>query len=518
MGIRHQLRRRLWTLGLDVSRFTPEARPVARRRRLFEVHGIDVVLDVGASGGDWGQELRDDVGFTGPIRSFEPTSTAFKALQARAERDANWDVFNFALGDIEDEHTIHIAGNSDSSSILGMLPAHETAAPESKFVGEETISVRTLDEIFDEVCPKGASVYLKIDTQGYEGRVLRGAESSLSRIDVVQLEMSLVPMYAGELSLVELLELMFDQGYELIGLDPGFTDPRTGNVLQVDGIFHRPRGHARALSLARSSDHRHEARAISASTTTESESQPDRAKICLVLHATVDVRGVVFVKRDDPLERFNDYRWALNKWVSYGGIDKLIFVENSGYDISELQRIVDESNMPKHAVEFLSYDGQDFPRELGKGFGETLNFEHVIRNSTILSPDDRLIRNNGRYYVENMGAFFEALQPPTEILSELRQYLSYADATLLGGTVDFIERYVCPYGRQVNDSKGYYFEHALARAVHRALADGLVWRPFPEPPLVRGFSGTSNENKTESFLVRSRQSLKHRVRLRVLRA
>jgi FkbM family methyltransferase len=160
-------------------------------------------------------------------------------LRARASKDADWETFNFALGDAEGEHTINISRNSFSSSILEMLPAHEAAAPESRYVGAETISVRTLDGIFDDVCPPGTSVYLKVDTQGYEGRVLRGARRSLSKIDVVQLEMPVVPLYDGELTLIELLELMRDEGYVLVALDPGFTDPRTGYILQVDGAFRR---------------------------------------------------------------------------------------------------------------------------------------------------------------------------------------------------------------------------------------------------------------------------------------
>lgn len=174
--------------------------------------------------------------------------------------------------------------------------------------------------------------------------------------------------------------------------------------------------------------------------------------------------------------------------------------------------------MDEDSVEFLSFDGQDFPRELGKGYGETLNLEHVINNSKLLSKEDLLIvRINGRYYVENIAAFFEVLYPSTEILSDLQQSLSWADATVLGGTVNFFERYVCPYGREVDDSKGYYFEHALARAVHRGLADGLVWSPYPEPPLVRGFSGTSNANMAEGLLVRKGRMVQHKLKLRMLR-
>lgn len=250
----------------------------------------------------------------------------------------------------------------------------------------------------------------------------------------------------------------------------------------------------------------------------ESQPQSERKKICLVLHATVDPRGVVFVKRNDPLERFEDYRRALTRWVDRDDFDKLIFVENSGYDISPLQVIVDNSSLDSESVEFLSFDGQDFPRELGKGYGETLNFQHVLDNSKILSDDDMFVRSNGRYYVENMHVFFEALQPPTDILIELRQYLSYGDVTILGGTVDFFRRYICPYGREVNDSEGYYMEHAYARATHRAIADGLVWRPFPEPPSVVGYSGTENVWKKDNMLARMGRKLRHKLRRRVYQA
>jgi hypothetical protein len=51
--------------------------------------------------------------------------------------------------------------------------------------------------------------------------------------------MSLVPLYEGQPSLINLLELMLDDGYELVALEQGFTDSKTGHVLQVDGIFRR---------------------------------------------------------------------------------------------------------------------------------------------------------------------------------------------------------------------------------------------------------------------------------------
>jgi FkbM family methyltransferase len=239
MTIKHELRKLLWNVGYDVSRFDPGSHSTARRRRLLEAFGFDVVLDVGANTGQFAQELREELRFTGHIRSFEPLSSAFRDLDARASADPRWQVFNFALGDTDGMTYINVSRNSYSSSILEMLPSHADAAPESRFVRREEIAIRTLDSIFDDVSPPGERILLKIDTQGFEGRVLRGAERSLERIAAVQLEMPLIPLYDGELSFIELYQRLIDGGYALVALEPGFTDPRTGRLLQVDGIFHR---------------------------------------------------------------------------------------------------------------------------------------------------------------------------------------------------------------------------------------------------------------------------------------
>jgi FkbM family methyltransferase len=238
-SIRDRVRRRLWALGCDVARFRPESHPIARRRRLIGSLHIDVVLDVGANAGQFAQHLRRDFGFEGRICSFEPLSVPFRKLHSHAAQDPNWQAFNLALGDVEGTATINIAANSESSSMLKMLPLHIEAAPESRFVGTEVVEVRTLDAIFRDLCRPGEGVYLKIDTQGFEGRVLRGADRCLPKIDTVQVEMSLTPLYSDELTFGELYQLLLDKGYAMVGLEPGFTNPQTGQLLQADAIFHR---------------------------------------------------------------------------------------------------------------------------------------------------------------------------------------------------------------------------------------------------------------------------------------
>jgi FkbM family methyltransferase len=241
MNWRHLIRRQLRRLGYDLHRFNPERSPLARRKRLLQHYGIAAVLDVGANVGQFARELRDDVGYTGEIVSFEPLAAAFASLQAARRGDPSWRALHCALGAEPGTWTIHVAANSESSSLLEMLPAHRAAAPYSGTVGEERVEVRTLDGVLDGLFPDSfaGEIYLKIDTQGYEREVLRGAKRSLARIRTLQLELSLVPLYRDAPLFDEMCALLGRDGYRLVSLESGFTDARTGEMLQADGIFHR---------------------------------------------------------------------------------------------------------------------------------------------------------------------------------------------------------------------------------------------------------------------------------------
>ena len=239
MGLKHQLRTLLWKTGYDVTRFQHTGHPIARRKRFFGIYGIDTVLDVGANTGQYAVGLRADLGYGGKILSFEPLSKAFKALESRARRDPAWQTFHHALGDQDETREINIAANSQSSSLLPMLPAHLKSAPQSEYIGKETIRVRTLDQVFPALCTQARNIYLKMDTQGFERNVLLGAKESLKRIDTVQMELSLVPLYSHQPLFNEMYSLMIELGYTLIAIEDTFSDPSSGQLLQADGIFHR---------------------------------------------------------------------------------------------------------------------------------------------------------------------------------------------------------------------------------------------------------------------------------------
>ena len=114
------------------------------------------------------------------------------------------------------------------------------AAPDSRYIGKEQVELKTLDLLFDGLSIHGHNIWLKIDTQGFECRVLEGASRSLAHIKILQLEMSLVPLYEDELLFGEMNKMLNDRGYRIIAIEPTFSDEESGHLLQVDGIFYRP--------------------------------------------------------------------------------------------------------------------------------------------------------------------------------------------------------------------------------------------------------------------------------------
>lgn len=209
-----------------------------KRIELMKKFNIDFVFDVGANTGQYANQLRC-AGYKGTILSFEPLTEAFSILQKHIEKDKNWKAEQMGLGNFDGEAIINVAKNSVSSSILNIRKEHVDAVPESKYVAQEKISICKLDSVFEKYKQQGKNFFLKIDTQGFEKEVINGALLSLPEITGIQVEMSLVELYEGESKYEDLKRLVESYGFDLYSLEPGFSDPDSGKLMQIDGIFFR---------------------------------------------------------------------------------------------------------------------------------------------------------------------------------------------------------------------------------------------------------------------------------------
>jgi FkbM family methyltransferase len=226
-------------LGFEIIRNRPSNSALAQLAKVLELAEINVVFDIGANEGQFAREIRE-YGYTGKIVSFEPLSSARKKLLKYASVDSNWVVHDqAAIGDQDGDIEIYISGNSVSSSLLPMLESHSSAALGSAYVGSERVSITRLDSVASLYLTPESKLFIKIDTQGFEWQVLDGAPQTLNLALGFLCEMSLIPLYSGQRLWRDILDRLDAEGFKLWALQQGFTDLRTGQSLQADGVFVR---------------------------------------------------------------------------------------------------------------------------------------------------------------------------------------------------------------------------------------------------------------------------------------
>ena len=205
----------------------------------LEYNKIDLIFDIGANTGQFSSMIFK-LGYKGKIVSFEPLTSAYTKLTDRSKSFGNWRVAEkCAVGEEDGEIEINISKNSISSSILKIKEEHISAAPDSKFIGSEKIKVYKLDTIADKYISGEKNIFLKIDTQGFEEKILNGAEKFLNKIKGMLVETSLVPLYEGQALFPQIYDRVTKRGFELYGVQPAFINKETGRMLQIDAVFFR---------------------------------------------------------------------------------------------------------------------------------------------------------------------------------------------------------------------------------------------------------------------------------------
>lgn len=155
------------------------------------VQRFAVALDVGAHVGLWSKELVKKFGL---VVAFEPIKLHRKCFRLNVQ--GNYQLHPFALGE------------KDSAEKFNWK-LHKTGCSRINPEGEQTVEVRRLDDLYQGPCD-----FLKIDTEGYEELVLRGAPELLKNKPVIIVEQK--PNNAQRFGLEETgaVELLKKLGYE----------------------------------------------------------------------------------------------------------------------------------------------------------------------------------------------------------------------------------------------------------------------------------------------------------------
>lgn len=196
---------------------------------------IKTVLDVGANTGQFVNMINKILPGV-KIYSFEPVKESFEILKQLENNYNNLKAFNFALGSDSREQTIFKNEFLPSSSLLSMTQVHKNIFPYTRESESETIFIKTLDSISNQIVFQ-TKVLLKVDVQGFEINVLKGAISSLSNIDIIIIETLFVELYYNQTQFNDIYSFLVKRNFSFRGNFEQIRDPKSGRILWADAIF-----------------------------------------------------------------------------------------------------------------------------------------------------------------------------------------------------------------------------------------------------------------------------------------
>ena len=192
--------------GIQVFRNSlPRGVDVCRDITRIYNYELDEIWDIGAHMGETASYFRSK--FAKPtIRSFEPIAENFRILQKRCAEISDHHSYQLALGDEVKPTRIYL----QDASVIHSLRS-DLNIPSTNNSNTEEINQTTVDSLFNKLNCHKIDV-LKIDVEGYEKNVLKGAESCLEQklINFIYLETGLDTRFN---SIQELIDCLHPVGY-----------------------------------------------------------------------------------------------------------------------------------------------------------------------------------------------------------------------------------------------------------------------------------------------------------------
>ena len=185
-----------------------------------------IIFDVGGNKGQSISKFKKI--FKQPIiHSFEPIKTEFNIMHEKFKDDDNVKLNNYALGEIEEEKNFNISAQTGASSFNKInnnsrwikLRSKEYKTTINEFVTTTKVKISTLDDYFLNNKVDHIDL-LKIDTQGYEDKVLQGSKNTLkqNKIKAIITEVMFDNVYDKYFSFSDLEKFLLPNNFRMVGI------------------------------------------------------------------------------------------------------------------------------------------------------------------------------------------------------------------------------------------------------------------------------------------------------------
>jgi hypothetical protein len=195
----------------------------------------------------------------------------------------------------------------------------------------------------------------------------------------------------------------------------------------------------------------------------------------LVMTATI-APAPAQVKRSSSQLRLEDYKRALRFWLSYPhpSAARILFLENSGADLSELRAIAQTENQLNREVEFLSLPVHEIPAGANYGYAEMQALDEGLALSKLRRATTHMIKTTGRLTFPALGRALDRVTNssavPHELMIDCRRLGLFrrgydARVQLFACSHSFYDRVLRQSNREMNSTDVRLLEHLIYRKV-----------------------------------------------------
>ena len=238
----------------------------------------------------------------------------------------------------------------------------------------------------------------------------------------------------------------------------------------------------------------------------------------LVMTATIIPAEGAGVRRADPRVRLEDYKQALRYWLAYEhpAADRILLLENSGADLTELRKIAADENPRGKPVEILSVPGNQIPDGTNYGYTEMQMLDEGLLLSSLREETTHMVKATGRLIFPAVGKALDMLQKPFELMVECRK-LGFprsgfdASTQLFVCSHDFYDRVLRDSKREMNSTDVRLLEHLIFRRVIPFKGQPGIYLRFPcniDPVGYSGFKSKSYNSPATAVIRAIRASLR----------
>lgn len=203
-------------------------------------------------------------------------------------------------------------------------------------------------------------------------------------------------------------------------------------------------------------------------------------KSVILLTSTVSPVGIPYSGTVE--ERKNEYLQAIKFYLSETTYN-IVIIDNSGYNFC-----YDINTTKRFEALFFNCDRNDI--EKGKGYSEANLIKYGIENSRFLKSADYIIKITGRHIIYNITQLLRYCNNSKSAYVDTDIYLNFAHSYFFYAPINFYTEYLFKHIKDMNDSKGYYFEHALGLSLKEWRRE-YTHEQFLFPIYIKGHPGTS---------------------------